>query len=144
MTDASRSRHRRPGGLGGEATGCRAIALRCLAVAVLLAGWAGCSETPAAREARIARENAFARDVDMVKSLEDRRCERMRNTFAVMDEQTRHDERLTRQNVKALGDWLPNEVREWNKKQPAYQKDIKHQFEGDCDSIEHTAPRFVY
>lgn len=144
MTEASRARHRRPGKPGTRTTGRGPPILGCLTLAVLLAGWAGCNENRATREARIARENALARDLDMVKSLEDRRCERMRGTFEVMEGQTRHDERLTRRNFKELSEYLPNEVREWNKKQPEYQEGLKRQLDGDCGSIERTAPHFVY
>jgi hypothetical protein len=104
----------------------------------------GCAESPATRRARITREEALARDIGMVKSLEDHRSENLASTADVIAKRAERDQQASRRNLKAIGDWLPDEVKEWNQKQPDYEKAIKHQLEGDPASIEQTAPHFVY
>jgi hypothetical protein len=115
-----------------------------VAAAIGVGAVSGCAESNATRRARITRQEAFNRDIGMVKSLEDHRSENLAATADVIEKRAQRDQEATRRDLKALADWLPNEAKEWKQKQPDYEKAIKHHLEGNPASIEQTAPYFVY
>jgi hypothetical protein len=113
------------------------------AVAMASVALSGC-ESPAMQKARRMREEAFCRSIEQIKSLEACRCEKLQDTVNMFESQADSDSKKLAKDLKAVADWLPDEVRKWNRKQAAYREAIRHQLEGRPASIENTVPHFIY
>lgn len=115
--------------------------------ALLGAAWlclaAGC-ESPQVERARVLREQAMARSVALVKSVEERRDEKLAATFRIIERQHRQDVAASRRNARAIADWPAREFENWDRLEPGYREAIRHQLEGDPAAIERTWPHLIY
>lgn len=114
------------------------------AVALVVSGAIIGCESPAMRKARITREEAMVRSIEQIEYLEHDRGDRLNRTINLIEDKACRDKQATADNLRKLADWLPNEVQEWNCKQPVYQAGIRRQLEGRPESIERTVPHLIY
>ena len=104
---------------------------------------AGCEDPAHQQRINLRREN-LQKTARLFEQEEAPRMDKLGRTFALLRTQHERDVEYTRRNPKIVRDWVENDIKRWNERQPIYGKAIQDQTKGDPENIKRTIPYMLY